>query len=42
MKRLIYVFLVLAGLSSCDDFLTEYLKGDYNSTNILSNEEQAQ
>lgn len=42
MKRLIYVFLVLAGLSSCDDFLTEDLKGDYNSTNILSNEEQAQ
>lgn len=29
-------------LASCDDFLTEDLKGDFNSGNIMSSEEQAQ
>lgn len=42
MKKILYTFILLAGLSSCDDFLTEELKGDYNSSNILSNEVQAE
>ena len=41
MKRFIYAFIVMAGLSACDDFLTENLKGDYNASNILSNKVQA-
>lgn len=42
MKKIIYAIVLLAGFTSCDDFLTEDMKGDYNSKIIFSNEEQAQ
>lgn len=41
-KILLYAFIMMAGLSSCDDFLTEEMKGDYNSTILFSNEDQAE
>lgn len=40
-QTIIYAFMVSAMLTSCDDFLTEDLKGDFNGGNIMSSEEQA-
>lgn len=43
MKKYIIPMIVLAmAASSCDDFLSEDLKGDYNAANVMSTETQAQ
>lgn len=42
MKNLIIATLALCLFSSCDDFLDEKLKGEFNSENIFSNAEQSE
>lgn len=39
---IIYAAALLTATTSCDDFLTEDLKGDYSSANVMTTETQAQ
>lgn len=42
MKKTIYILLAAAGLASCDSFLDEPMKGDYNTGTMYSSAEQAE
>lgn len=41
MKKIVYSIILLIGLASCNDFLDENLKGDFDSKKIYSSPEQA-